>query len=160
MQQQQQVEQGRSRQQRKVDALKLLETGPHIVLATANSDGRTPHQVPLTFVWDGERLIMGMVEPQRTADNLRRTGWARGMVGTPRDVVMVEGEVTLIPIDELDPAIGDALKARWTNPNIDFREMPGFVFAQLHPERIQAYRPGYIEGGPDRTLMRRGKWLV
>jgi hypothetical protein len=160
---QQQLQQGRTKEQRKKHALQLLEdpSVPHILLATANPDGRTAHQRAMTFVWDGERLTMGMVEPQRTAENLRRTGWAQGHVGAnpTLDAVVVEGEVTLIPVDEIDPAIGDALKARWSNPNIDFREMPGFVFAQLRPDRIQVYRPGYVER-TNRTLMRHGAWLV
>jgi hypothetical protein len=158
---QQHVEPARTRKQRLEDTLALLEhpKPPHIVLATVNRDGLTPYLAPLTFYWDGHQLTMGLVEPQRTAANLRRTGWAHGMLGSTLDVVMVEGPVTLHSADEIDPAIGDALKARWTNPNIDFRTMPGFVLAQLHPRRIKAYRPGYAERD-DRDLMLDGKWLV
>jgi hypothetical protein len=126
---------------------------------TTRGPSATNYQAPLTFHWDGHQLTMGLVEPQRTAANLRRTGWAQGMLGTTLDVVMVEGPVTLHPVDEMYPAIGDALKERWTNPDIDFRKMPRFVFAQLHPRRIKAYRPGYVER-EDRDLMLDGNWLV
>jgi hypothetical protein len=151
------MDQGRTRQERKADTLKLLEHEVHIWLATATDDQHA-HLIPLTFYWDGQQLTLAMVEPQQTADNLRRTGWARGALGSTRDVVIVEGPVTFTPVDEIDPTIGDALRARWTAP-IDFRTLPGFVFVHLHPQRIQAYRPGYVER-TDRTLMRHGRWLV
>lgn len=38
-------------------------------------------------------------------------------------------------------------------------EMPGSVFAQLRPDRIQVSRPGYVER-TNRTVMKDGEWLV
>lgn len=163
-QQQVQVQPARTRQQRKADTLELLADPkpPHIVLATVNKDGETAHQTPLTFYWDGHRFTMGLVEPESklTADNLRRTGKAHGFVGSTLNVVMVQGPVTFIPVDDIDPAIADGVRGRWTAP-VDFSKVPGFVFVQLHPQRIRAYRPGYAERDEhDRIIMRDGRWLV
>jgi hypothetical protein len=151
------MEQGRTKEQRKEDALKLLDNEIHIWLATSNGE-RDAHLVPMTFYWDGHQLTMGTFEQNKTARNLRRTGWARGALGTTRDVVIVEGTVTFTPVDAIDPPLRDGLKMRWTRP-IDFHKLPGFVFFHLYPHRIQAYRPGFVEN-TNRTLMANSKWLV
>jgi hypothetical protein len=157
-----QLDRGRPREERKAHALVLFEhvRPPHITLATVDEGGTTAHQTPLAFYWDGRAFTMGLVEPtsKRTANNLRRTGWAHGFVGSTLDVVMVEGPVTFTPVDEVDPAVSDALRARWSAP-IDFRQLEGFVFVHLHPQTIQAYWPGGLEG-TGRVLMRDGEWVV
>lgn len=147
----------RSKQQRKQHALELLRDESHLWLASATSE-RDAHLVPLTYYWDGEQFTFGTDERFRTARNLRRTGRARAAVGTPGDVVIVEGAVTWLAPAELDPTIADEITAR-TADDIDYRTVPGTQFFQLRPDRIEAYTRFAAEQR-DRRLMVDGGWLV
>jgi general stress protein 26 len=147
----------RTRQQRKVDTLELLTTDRYLWLATSTGE-HSAHAIPMTYYWDGERLITATMRHEKTGRNLQRTGRARALLGTPAEAVVVEGAASLVEVDDADPATLEALAARWTSP-INFRAIPGFVVIQLQPKRIQAYRVGRVEFD-DRDLMKDGKWLV
>jgi hypothetical protein len=152
-----QVQQARSKQERKVDTLKLLNSDIYLWLVTSNGE-RSAHGIPVTFYWDGELLTTATMRHEQTGRNLQRTGVARALLGTPADAVIVEGAASLSEVNDVNPAILDALAARWTSP-INFSAIPGFVVVQLRPKRIQAYRVGRVEFD-DRDLMKDGNWLV
>lgn len=148
---------GRSKQQRKDDTLRLLDDEIFIWLATATNDSEA-HLIPMTYYWDGQQLTMATVEGRKTVNNLRRTGRARGAIGSGHEVVIVEGTVSFTSVSDIAPELAHAVSARWTKP-IDFKNLPGFIFLHVTPQLIQAYRPGFVEM-KNRTLMRDGEWLI
>jgi 3-hydroxyisobutyrate dehydrogenase-like beta-hydroxyacid dehydrogenase len=124
-------------------------------VATA-SPGGDPHLVPLSYAWDGRRLIVATPPSTPTARNLGASGKARVSLGATRDVVMID--VAL----EKAVGIGDgpgevaeiyAAQADW-DPRL---ESDPYEYLLLRPERIQVWRQANeIEG---RTVMRDGIWL-
>lgn len=157
-----QVQQPRARTkaERKADTVKRLATDVHIKLATVTNE-QEAHLVPLTFVWHEheQQLLMGTVRDTPTAQNVARTGRARGMIGPDEDVVIVRGPASLVELDGgIDQELSNRLAALWTSP-FDFRKHPDFVYILLDLEDIWAYRPGYLER-TGRALRRKGKWRV
>jgi general stress protein 26 len=148
---------GRTTQQRKVDTLDLLNRDRYLWLVTSNGE-HSAHGIPMTFYWDGELLWTVTMRHEQTGRNLQRTGWARALLGTPADAVIVQGTASLLEVDDVYRATLDALAARWTSP-VDFRATPGFVVVRFRPKRIQAYRVGRVEF-EGRDLMEDGEWLV
>ena len=151
------MEPPRSSDQRKADALaKLEEQGSDLWLASSSSSGQV-HLVPLSFAWDGERVIIATEACSVTVRNISDTQGARLALGTTRDVVMIDvvpvGTVA-VPEAPIKTAECYATKADW-----DPRTVGGdFVYVLLRPERIQVWRESNeIEG---RTVMQRGLWLV
>lgn len=69
-------------------------------VASASVDG-VPYLVPLSFDWDGETLLVATPADSPTGGNLAATGATRLGLGPTRDVVMIEGEVEVLPIDAL-----------------------------------------------------------
>lgn len=143
----------RTRLERTRDALELLDREHTLWIATDSGDG-TAHLIPVSFVWDGARFTLGTAVQSPTGRNLRRTGRARVAVGHAHDVVIVEGAVTTVPADEIDPCLGDAF-ARVSH---DPRRMPGYAYFQITPHLIQSWRSFAEYAG--RTLMRDGVWLA
>ncbi|WP_440103921.1 pyridoxamine 5'-phosphate oxidase family protein [Streptosporangium sp. H16] len=137
---------------RRADVLERLATDRHAWLAT----GGTPdaHLVPLGCVWDGVHLVMATQERHRTVRNLRGHGFARAALGSPADVVLIDGPVEIVPYPEL-PADAPAILAELpVNPS----RVPGCVYLFLTPRRVLAWRHrGEI---PGRTVMKDGRWLA
>ena len=143
----------RNRDQRKRDTLHLLEREVDAWVATADSAG-VPHLIPLSFLWDGERLILGTLEASRTAHNLRRAGSARVALPSTEDIVIIDGAVDLVPADGA-ASFGHAFAAAaGFDPRV---EAENYVYLRITPLRIQARRDAAELGG--RTIMREGRWL-
>ena len=143
----------RSVQERIADTRAKLESEVDLWVASASATG-DPYLLPLSYYWDGTALTMATPATTRTARNLRRAGWARVGLGPTRDVVIVEGPVVEIAV-EADDALAEA-HARAAG--FDARRSPGYVFFQLCPQRILAWRnPAEAEAGP---IMRDGAWLA
>ncbi|MER5388395.1 pyridoxamine 5'-phosphate oxidase family protein [Saccharopolyspora sp. NPDC002686] len=141
--------------QRKSDALELLRSETTAWLATGDADG--PHLVPLLFHHDGEVLTFATSANSRTVTNVAATARARAAIGQHYDVVMVDGTMEIIEPDAIDPAIADPFAALLRG-GPDPRRTPGFVYLQLTPTRLQAWRSFAELSG--RTLMQSGQWLV
>jgi hypothetical protein len=141
----------RTPEERKKDTLRRLEHDEDAWVATAGDGG--PHLVPLSFLWDGDTLLLATPASSPTGRNLRDTGWVRLAIGPTRDVVMVEGaaEVLARVTDEL----GDAFAAR---TGFEPRRLTGYAYYRVRPVRIQAWREANEIAGRD--LMRDGRWLV
>ncbi|HVX30278.1 MAG TPA: hypothetical protein VHA53_07350 [Nitrolancea sp.] len=143
----------RSLPERIADTRAKLEKEVDLWVASASATGDA-YLIPLSYYWDGATLTMAMPATTRTARNLRRAGWARVGLGPTRDVVIVEGPVIELAVDA-DDALAEAHAGA---AGFDARRSPGYVFFQLRPQRILAWRnPAEAEAGP---LMRDGEWLA
>jgi len=124
-------------------------------VASASPDG-DPYLVPLSFDWDGEALLMATPTGSPTGRNLAATGAARVGLGSTRDVSMIDGDVTVLPVDALSVETGDRFARR---TGFDPRaETTPYSWFRIIPRRIQAWRE--VDEMPGRELMRHGHWLV
>ena len=142
--------------QRKLDALNRLYHDIDAWVATAGAGNGVPHLVPLSFLWDGTTLLIATPSDSVTSRNLQATGRARLGVGPTRDVVMIEGTVQATQAaDDIPPETGDAFAAK---TGFDPRELAGYLYFRIHPQRVQAWREANELAG--RELMRDGHWAV
>lgn len=157
----------RSGAQRRADTIARFEARDGDVwVATAGPAGAVPpsgsdasaHLVPLSYAWDGERVILAVAAGSPTARNLEATGRARLGFGPTRDVVLVEAELERVvrvgTSDAAEPGERYAAQADW-DPR---EEGDSYLFALLRPVRIQAWRESNELAG--RLLMRDGAWLL
>ncbi len=140
--------------QRRADTLARLSSDVDAWVATARGDA--PHLIPLSFLWDGTRLLLATPDNSVTARNLRATGRARLTLGTTRDVVVIDGTAESLPLAAVPSAIADAFAARTGfDPR---RSLSRMEFIWIRPTRIQAWREE--KELPGRDLMRDGAWLA
>jgi hypothetical protein len=147
----------RPAEERKADTLaKLAATGIDAWVATATADGDA-RLVPLSFAWDGDRVILATERRSVTFENLERAGRARLGLGPERDVVMIDAVViSIVDAAVVPKPVGDTFA---TQSDWDPRDDPdGYAYIVLAPERIQAWREANEIVG--RTLMRHGRWRV
>ena len=145
----------RDRATRKADTLAMLATPAiDVWVATASAAG-TPHLVPLSLAWVGERVVVAVEATSVTARNLTASGTARLAVGPTRDVVAIDVVLERSVDVAADDAVGEAYVAQ---ADWDPRTSQGYVFLVLRPTRVQAWREANEIAG--RTLMRDGTWLV
>lgn len=144
----------RTREERKANALRLLESEIDVWVATASGDG-VPTLMPLTFWWDGEAVWLATRPANPTGANLEASGLVRLCLGATRDVVHIEGRADAFPVDVLPAAVGDAFAAKdgW-----DPRKDPGYSFYRVAPRQLRAW--GTVPEMKGRLLMKGGRWLV
>jgi len=141
--------------QRTADTRSRLDNDIDVWVSTASPDG-VPHLRPLSFAWDGTALLVSTPEASPTGRNLASSGMASLALGHTRDVVMIEGNVEVIPIGELPQDVGDAFAAR---TEFDPRTLrTKYAFFRITPVEIQAWRE--VDELPNRTIMRGGAWLA
>jgi hypothetical protein len=139
--------------QRKADTLERLEHDVDCWVATADLDG-VAYLVPLSFRWDGKSLLLATPASSPTGRNLQARGKVRLGVGETRDVVLIEGDVSVARSDELSGEEGDAFAGK---TGFDPRDLTGYLFFRIQPRRVQAWREANELAGRD--LMRDGQWL-
>jgi hypothetical protein len=146
----------RPAKQRKQDTLARLERDVDAWVASADPVTGTPYLIPLSFLWDGETVLIATPAASPTSRNLRATGKVRLGIGLTRDVVLVEGTVEAVPAVELPDEVGDAFAAK---TGFDPRRLRDpYLYFRVRPRRIQAWREvNELEG---RELLRGGRWLV
>lgn len=144
----------RSKAQRKAHVQRTLIAEDKLWLATSGDD-RTPHVVPLSFVWRDERVVMAVQKDSRSARNLEGSITARAVLGSPHDVIMIDGIVEQKDPREMSMETVTALREASA---IDPLRTPGFVCLLLKPFRVQAYWSGSEIAQP--TIMRQGAWLA
>ncbi|MEV2250053.1 pyridoxamine 5'-phosphate oxidase family protein [Streptomyces sp. NPDC050147] len=146
----------RTPEQRKRDTLHRLAHDIDAWVATADPDSGTPYLIPLSFLWDGEGLLVATPDASVTGRNLRATGKARVGIGPTRDVVLVEGAVRALGEGELTPEDRDAFAEK---TGFDPRELAtAYTYYRITPQRLQAWREAdELEG---RELMLGGRWTV
>ena len=112
--------------------------------------------MPLSFLWDGATLLIATPSASVTSRNLQATGRARLGVGPTRDVVMIEGTFEgAQAATDVAPETGDAFAAK---TGFDPRELTGYLYFRIRPQRIQAWREADELAG--RELMRNGQWTI
>ncbi|HET7095683.1 MAG TPA: pyridoxamine 5'-phosphate oxidase family protein [Thermomicrobiales bacterium] len=146
----------RSPQQRKQDALDRLERDVDGWVATADAIGGVPYLVPLSFLWDGETLLVATPAASPTGRNLRANGYARVGLGETRDVVLIEGIAEALALADVAPEVGDAFAVK---TGFDPRTLTTpYRYFRIRPRRIQVWRETDELAG--REVMRGGRWLT
>jgi len=142
--------------QRKHDALDRLAHDIDAWVATAAPGSGAPHLVPLSFLWDGATMLVATPAASVTSRNLQATGRARLGVGPTRDLVLIEGTVDAAQAAaDIPTETGDAFAAK---AGFDPRELTGYLYFRIRPQRLQAWREANeLEG---RELMRNGHWAT
>lgn len=141
--------------QRRRDTEYLLTHEVDLWMATASPDG-APYLVPLSFDWEGEMLLTATPAGSRTGRNLAASPVVRVGLGPTRDVVMIEGVVEVLGLDELPKERCDTFAER---TGFDPRALDTpYSWFRITPTRIQAWREANEIAG--RELMRDGRWLV
>jgi hypothetical protein len=123
-------------------------------VSTASNEGLA-HLVPLSYAWDGRRIILATRPRNPTALNVQAGGRARVAIGHTRDVVMMDTVLeSILPVK----TAGEVAEAYAAQGDWDPRETEGeWVFILLRPVAIQAWREANeLEG---REIMREGNWL-
>ncbi|MFG2502384.1 pyridoxamine 5'-phosphate oxidase family protein [Streptomyces sp. NPDC048441] len=142
--------------QRKKDALHRLAHDIDAWVATADADNGTPYLIPLSFLWDGESLLVATPDASVTSRNLRATGKTRVGIGPTRDLVLIEGAVRGLGEGELTTEDGDAFAAK---TGFDPRKLDTpYAYFRITPQRLQAWREADELVGRD--LMLGGRWTV
>ena len=146
----------RAPQQRKADTLRRLENDADAWVATADPATGTPYLVPLSFLWDGAAVLIATPAASRTGRNLRATGKVRLGIGPTRDLVLIEGAVQAeTAATELSADVGDAFAVK---TGFDPRELDGYAYFLIRPQRLQAWREADELAGRD--LIRGGDWVT
>lgn len=141
----------RSTSERRRHAVEMLESGHQLWLSTASPQSG-PHVIPVAFVWNGSSITMATSADSRTAANLRHDPRARLAVGSPADVVVLDGDVSFVAVDDMDTEMADRFAAVSHDPRV----MPGFVYLRFAPRRIQVWNGFHEFEG--RTVMAGGHW--
>ena len=144
--------QARTLTQRREAALERLRSDTNLWLATA-SDSRGPHLIPVSYWWDGARLLTATFEGSRTLRNVRAQPKVRASIGSTGDVLMIDATATVVAAADVDDAAAQGYAQASGNP----RSAPGFAYVHLVPERMQVWKGRAESSG--RTVMRAGVWL-
>ncbi len=143
----------RSLAQRRADTTARLETDVDIWVASAH-EGRS-HLIPLSFAWDGARIILATPSDSPTARNAARSGSVRLGLGTTRDVTIFEAETEVVPCREADEAVADCYRSRTRWDPREEEVEHSYLIAT--PRTARAWRDvPELEG---RTILRSGRWL-
>jgi general stress protein 26 len=147
-----QVQEARTLAERRAAALERLRSDSNLWLATA-SDGRGPHLIPVSYWWDGARLLTATFEGSRTLRNMRTQPKVRASIGSTGDVLMIDATAAIVAAADVDETAAQGYAQASGVP----RSAPGFTYVQLVPERMQVWK-GHAEFS-GRTVMRAGVWL-
>jgi hypothetical protein len=142
--------------QRIRDTLDRLERDVDAWFATADPAG-SPYLMPLSFLWNGQTLLISTAATNPTARFLEATAKIRIAFGHTRDVILVNADLReMIPATEIPDEVGDAFAAK---TGFDPREQRGgYPYFHLAPRQVQAWREANELIGRD--LMTDGKWLT
>ena len=99
-------------------------------------------------------MILATSATSPTGRNLAATRTTRLALGELRDVVLVDGSVEVLALDELDAATTDRFVRR---SGFDPRADASFRWFLVRPTQVQAWREADELAG--RVLMRDGLWL-
>ncbi|TCO51433.1 pyridoxamine 5'-phosphate oxidase [Kribbella antiqua] len=140
---------------RKQDTLRRLEQDVDAWVATAGADG-TPYLMPLSFLWDGESLLISTAATNTTAQNLAQNPTLHLTLGPTRDVTHITATADLIHATDLPPTEAEAFAAK---AGFDPRQAGNpYPYFRLTPTKVQAWRE--VNELKTRTLMKNGTWLV
>ncbi|MFI9557168.1 pyridoxamine 5'-phosphate oxidase family protein [Nonomuraea endophytica] len=137
------------------DTLDRLDRDVDAWFATADPAG-LPYLMPLSFLWDGEAMLISTARTNPTARFLESTGRIRVALGPTRDVVLIHGELReVIPSAELPVEVGDAFAAK---AGFDPRKQgASYPYYRVVPLHVQAWRE--VNELAERDIMIDGRWL-
>jgi hypothetical protein len=141
--------------ERREAAMEHLRSNSNLWLATA-SDGRGPHLITLAYSWDGSRLTTATFEGSRTLKNVRAQPKVRAAIGTAADVLMIDATATIATVVNIADIAEVAQRYAQASGNGP-QSVPGFVYIQLVPVRIQLWKG--VSEFAGRTVMSGGVWL-
>jgi hypothetical protein len=139
---------------RKQDTLNRLQEDVDAWVSTASPDG-TPYLMPLSFLWDGETLLLSTAHKNPTSLNLRANSPIHLAIGQTRDVVLITGTTETLNAEDLPQQTGDAF-AQKTGFDPRTLKTP-YLYFRVTPHRIQAWRE--VNELAARTIMEAGEWL-
>jgi hypothetical protein len=145
----------RSRAERIADTQALLESEVDIWVATADPDSAKPSLVPLSYLWDGETLLLSTPGSSPTGRGMRSGHGARLGLGSTRNVVLIDAKVETIALNDLPDNEADAFAVRTGFDPL--QSDPGYFWFRARPHRILAWREENELA--DRSIMRNGSWL-
>ncbi|MFF3837448.1 pyridoxamine 5'-phosphate oxidase family protein [Streptomyces sp. NPDC001930] len=145
----------RDPQQRRKDVLARLAEEVDIWVASASADA-LPYLVPLAFHWDGTDIWLCTRLTNPTGRNLAAGGRTRLALGHTRDVVLIDGDVTTLGVDDVptEAIEGFAAKCGWDPRNSG----PAYGWFRVRPTAVEAWLEEPELAG--RHLMRDGVWAV
>ncbi|MFD9242777.1 pyridoxamine 5'-phosphate oxidase [Streptomyces sp. NPDC059556] len=145
----------RDPEQRKKDVLARLAEEVDIWVASASADAR-PYLVPLAFHWDGADVWLCTRLTNPTGRNLAGGGRTRLALGHTRDVVLIDGDVTTLAVEDVptEAIEGFAAKCGWDPRNSG----PAYGWFRVRPTAVEAWLEEPELAG--RHLMRDGVWAV
>ena len=146
------MHQARTLAERRAAALERLRSDSNLWLATA-SDGRGPHLIPVSYWWDGARLLTATFENSRTLQNVQAQPKVRASIGSTGDVLMIDAMAVVVAAAD----IGEVAAEGYAQASGVPRSAPGFTYMRLVPEQIQVWKGQAEFSG--RTVMRAGVWL-
>lgn len=144
--------QARTLAERRAAALGRLRSDSNLWLATA-SDGRGPHLIPVSYWWDGARLLTATFENSRTLRNVRVQPRVRASIGSTGDVLIIDAMAAIMAAAD----VGETAAEGYARASGVPRSAPGFTYVELVPQRMLVWR-GPVEFS-GRTVMRAGVWL-
>lgn len=144
----------RSKAERKLHVLRMLESQDKLWIATASEDG-SAHLVPFSFLWTGDRIVAATSVRSPAARNAARTGRARVALGTFGDVVLIDAQATVTSVEGVDAGVAERLVHVSA---LDGRSSASVAYLQLVPWRVQAWWS--LEEVARPTVMRDGRWLA
>jgi hypothetical protein len=145
----------RTRTARIADCLAAFDRERDCWVATGRAGGDA-HLIPLSFCWDGERIVIATRADALTVSALRRSNRVRISLPSTDDVVIVDAIAQLVSTSDIDAATHHQFcMVAGFDPCI---ERDPFVFALLTPARIQAWRN--VEELKGRVIMDQGRWLA
>jgi nitroimidazol reductase NimA-like FMN-containing flavoprotein (pyridoxamine 5'-phosphate oxidase superfamily) len=139
---------------RKQDTLNRLQEDVDAWVSTASPDG-TPYLMPLSFLWDGETLLLSTAHKNPTSLNLRANSPIHLAIGQTRDVVLITGTTEILNPEDLSQQTGDAF-AQKTGFDPRTLKTP-YLYFRVTPHRIQAWRE--VNELAARTIMEHSEWL-
>ncbi|MGW4853776.1 pyridoxamine 5'-phosphate oxidase family protein [Streptomyces sp. NPDC004288] len=136
------------------DTQERLGAERDIWVSTAHPE-HGPHQVPLWFLWDGRAVWMCTGAGSATVRNARAEPRVRLALPDALDVVLLQGEATCFPAQEVPTESADAFATAFGwDPRLE--ETPQ-VYLRVVPRTVRAWRGvAELKG---RVVMREGAWL-
>jgi nitroimidazol reductase NimA-like FMN-containing flavoprotein (pyridoxamine 5'-phosphate oxidase superfamily) len=145
----------RTKAERKRDALERLLRDRDLWIATSGNDG-SAYLVPLSYSWDGQRIVLISAASSPTMSNLERRRSARLALGDTRDVIMID--VELESLTEVRTASAEILDAYERQAGWRPQDSENQILAIARPLRIQVWREA--DEIADRTVMVDGAWVI
>ncbi|WP_426367390.1 pyridoxamine 5'-phosphate oxidase family protein [Streptomyces sp. E-08] len=135
------------------DVLGRLDEEQDIWVSTAGAAGE-PYLVPLAFLWDATHLWLCTRIGNPTGRNLADGGRVRLALGHTRDVVLLDGEVTVFGPEEVPVEVADAFhkKTGWD----PMGSGPAYHWFRVRPTAVEAWNEEPEMVG--RHIMRDGVW--